>query len=551
MAISAASVTTGVWSGTGTTQVTAAFNVTSGNDYYLAIVTAEEDGTNAAPIITSITTANNVIWSQVGSVCVVDANVTWNNSTLVVFKGTCTGSVTGATFTANVTIAGTIPAYAYSVIEVTGTNSFVQSSKVQSNTATPITGTLSAYGQSSNLPLIFCGSTGQTQQTMTPEAGWTGLNSNTFTANNFVMVATAWNSTTQDTTPSMTHSTGVQSFGIISIELGSPAPIVTGAVPRYAVKKRKRKTKTYDFSGQGWFSSDIITSGLFDKDLVVLAGGGGTNINATGQSATVSKGSIVNNVTIPITGLAITSSQGVTGVGLGVSGQQATTSQGATTPNITAALTGQQAVVAQGLAVANVANVATGQQATASQGTAILNTSVAATGQAANTALGAVASNATITVAGQLATSSQGTTTPIIINAATGQQATASQGSVVGNIDNAATGQQIATAEGTVTVTGSGTTVNATGQSASLAIGQVTVVISAPATGQSATTAQGAATGSVSLSAVGQQSAALQGNATASISTSATGQQLTSAEGTVSVSSGSVNVNATGQSAAT
>lgn len=120
-------------------------------------------------------------------------------------------------------------------------------------------------------------------------------------------------------------------------------------------------------------------------------------------------------------------------------------------PDVTVSVTGQAITTAQG-SVSGGQSVA-GQFISFAAGTVLPATSVAETGQAITSATGTTTAASSVAIAGQSASFAAGTVTPSISVAGTGQVITATPGSVsvVGDVAVAATGQEIALSQGTLT----------------------------------------------------------------------------------------------------
>lgn len=164
------------------------------------------------------------------------------------------------------------------------------------------------------------------------------------------------------------------------------------------------------------------------------------------------------DVTVALSGLAITSAQGPTvpALSIALSGLAATFAQGTITASGsgTAALTGQSATVSAGLLSPAIAIALSGQSIASQQGTLAPSASNALAGQAVTTADGTIASSRTLALSGLSASFAQGTVTATTgaTVALTGQSLTAAPGTLSTATVVAASGQLLTIALGSVSL---------------------------------------------------------------------------------------------------
>jgi hypothetical protein len=172
------------------------------------------------------------------------------------------------------------------------------------------------------------------------------------------------------------------------------------------------------------------------------------------------------NVTVALTGQAVTASAGTLGLSsaVAVSGAAVTVSAGTIVPSLSMALAGIVANASTGTVVQSAAIALTGAAVTVSTGTltysAGSNISVALTGQAVTVSAGTVIPSVALALAGQAVTASAGTLAPGVAVAASGQAVTASAGTLVQSRTIALSGLAV-TAGGGVLVASGGSAVAA------------------------------------------------------------------------------------------
>jgi hypothetical protein len=159
-----------------------------------------------------------------------------------------------------------------------------------------------------------------------------------------------------------------------------------------------------------------------------------------------------------------------------LTGQSVSVTRGTVSPVVSVALTGQVSTLATGTVTASAGGVTaalTGQSTTASQGAVIPAVAVSITGQSAALAQGAVTALSGVVAAltGQQTSVTQGLLTGGTAVAVTGQQVSVTQGAVVGGVARALTGQQVSVTQGAMA---SAAVVALTGNSIVLTQGVVT-----------------------------------------------------------------------------
>lgn len=222
-----------------------------------------------------------------------------------------------------------------------------------------------------------------------------------------------------------------------------------------------------------------------------------------------------------------------TGSSVALTGQSVSVSQGSLSTSSSVALSGQSATLALGILAPANSVVITGQSITTSIGTLtpVVGAGAALTGQTLSAAQGSLAVSTDIALVGQELGVAVGTLTPVTgnIEALTGQSAVVAQGSLSVSTDISLTGQEAAVSIGVLTPV-SGNIEALTGQSTAVAQGSLLASTSVALTGQSVSVSQG----SVSIPAdsaelIGQSLSVGLGSLSVSTSTSValTGLQLT------------------------
>lgn len=140
---------------------------------------------------------------------------------------------------------------------------------------------------------------------------------------------------------------------------------------------------------------DIIGFGAYVNEL-----NANVTVAITGQSISVSKGTVTPNTAASISGQSTTASQGsvVASPSVVLAGQQIVLSQGALTIASVVSLQGQSIPVSQGSTVAAIGMSIQGQSIAASKGSVSTSSSVSLTGQEIDAAQGIIAIPADVTV---------------------------------------------------------------------------------------------------------------------------------------------------------
>lgn len=201
----------------------------------------------------------------------------------------------------------------------------------------------------------------------------------------------------------------------------------------------------------------------------------------TGQSVTVSAGTLKSNVSYAVSGTASTLSAGTltNAVSYSLSGQAVTASAGALVSDISNALSGQASTISAGTLVASPSYALSGQSITSSDGTLVSNVSYGLSGSSSTidtgtvTAVGGDAGNVTKALTGEAVTVSAGTLVANVSYSTTGQAATVSAGTLVAGVEHALSGESITSATGTLTVS-SDVTIALTGQQITVSQGTLT-----------------------------------------------------------------------------
>ena len=252
---------------------------------------------------------------------------------------------------------------------------------------------------------------------------------------------------------------------------------------------------------------------------IAEVGGGGATVSLSGQSSTVSAGTISPQVdaTRALTGEALTTAAGtLTATQAAVqalSGEAATTAAGTLAPSTTVALAGSEATTAAGTisASGDVSQSLSGEESTVSAGAVgvTVSASRALTGQELTTAQGTIAATqaAVVDLTGEAVTSTAGTV------------------GVTSSSSQALTGEVVTTTAGTVGVSTSAS-VALTGEASTTAIGTVT-----PSTG---------ATESLSGSALTTAAGTL--GVTSSSAVTLAGEQIVVSSGTIAAATPDVTL---------
>lgn len=213
--------------------------------------------------------------------------------------------------------------------------------------------------------------------------------------------------------------------------------------------------------------------------------------------------------------------------------------------DVTVALTGQSATVSQGTLVAAASYALTGSAATTAAGTLIAAPSQALTGSAATTSAGTLVPHVSYGLTGTSATSSAGTVTASNSQAITGQSATTASGTLVSNVAYGLTGQEATSAQGNLNTTGGdgGDVTRAlTGESVTTSQGTLTSAVSYALTGQSATSATGTLINAASYGLTGLQATTDTGTLGTEVGgdvvRALVGEQLSVAQGNVGTQGG-------------
>jgi hypothetical protein len=190
-------------SGTSTTSTgsfnTIAINITAGKLYLMALGAGAAASNTAT--INSITAANGITWTIVGTVCEMDAGI---NDRLYLYKGYCTGAVSGASWTVNCS-TNSGQEFVYVIDEVSDTSgAIIQNAKSQNDNSSPTSVTLSAFDNAANITYMAGGVEYNSNNTFVPESGYTLLgNVSAHNGTDYIRVGTAYKSA-QDTSPSFT-----------------------------------------------------------------------------------------------------------------------------------------------------------------------------------------------------------------------------------------------------------------------------------------------------------------------------------------------------------
>jgi hypothetical protein len=235
------------------------------------------------------------------------------------------------------------------------------------------------------------------------------------------------------------------------------------------------------------------------------AAGGNVTVALTGQSTSLSTGTLQAANAVALSGLAQTGSAGtlVPGTAVGLTGLSESATPGAFGPTDTVALSGQGG--------------------SASTGTLVGGVAIGMVGQALTGSAGALAPSDTVALTGVSATFSQGTVTP---NISSGNDVTVGL-----------TGQSLAATAG---VLAPSTTVGLSGQSAGQSQGNLGPNPSVSAIGQALTSSSGALAPSTSVGLSGQQSNLGQGSVAVAgdVTVALSGIALNLALGNLSIASG-------------
>jgi hypothetical protein len=259
-------------------------------------------------------------------------------------------------------------------------------------------------------------------------------------------------------------------------------------------------------------------------------------VGLSGQSASISPGSIGPSSSVPATGSIVTCSAGTVAnsSALGLSGQAATSATGALSVATQAVLTGQGVASSAGAVFAASQIVVTGQPAIFSAGTVTApgNINVTLTGQAATFATGTLVPSLQVAATGQGSTFAAGSMTPAIQLFGTGTAAAFSTGLFGATIQIPVVGQQATFSSGNVTAP-NGVTASLTGQAATFATGAVTPSITVALTGQSLSSAAGTVATAKSVALTGSAISSSNGALLGSFTIGLTGQAAAFAAGLV------------------
>lgn len=167
-----------------------------------------------------------------------------------------------------------------------------------------------------------------------------------------------------------------------------------------------------------------------------------------------------SNVTVGLTGLAITSGQGTLSPSnsVGLTGQAITSGQGSLTAAIAAVLSGLSVTSGQGTIGVDIQIPLSGLGITSGFGTLSPQTggdvTVALTGLSITSSQGSLGPNNSVPLTGLLTTSGQGSLIPALAKALTGLAITAAKGTVSPSLTIILNGQVIVSARGTLTPSG-------------------------------------------------------------------------------------------------
>lgn len=245
-------------------------------------------------------------------------------------------------------------------------------------------------------------------------------------------------------------------------------------------------------------------------------------------------------VTVALSGQSATLSQGSIGSGTAptLSGASITTAQGAIAPTRVLTLSGQASTFSQGTLTGDLSKALSGQSSSTSAGSLSPALALTPSGAAATFAQGIVSAGNDVTVAltGLSGTFAQEIIQPAWAKTLSGGQATFGQGTVSAGNDVivALTGQEITAAQGSLSLT---CVLALTGSVASFAQGSVVINYDRALIGQSGTVSAGTLALDASISLTGSGITSAHGNvgAAGDVTIALSGQVVTSAAGSVIV----------------
>ena len=207
--------TTGTYTGTSSSFTTTAISTTSGKAYLLSI--AVYDGFGLATSISSISTGSGITWTKLTSV-----QKNGISDFLDLWYGVASSSSGSASWTVTYNTApvgGQSTCYLIDEISNVDAAVFAQYASSGADSSSPISTTLSAFANGTNIPYAVCaGASAAASPTITEEAGWTSVATTSVGSTYRETIRSAYSSS-QDTTPSFTFSGTAVYTAMIALEL--------------------------------------------------------------------------------------------------------------------------------------------------------------------------------------------------------------------------------------------------------------------------------------------------------------------------------------------
>lgn len=242
-------------------------------------------------------------------------------------------------------------------------------------------------------------------------------------------------------------------------------------------------TPTINFDGSGTGAADWNWTTLALK----VAAGGDVSVNLTGQSSTVSAGTMTLTHTQPLTGDTGTVSAGtlIASLSIPIIGISNPTAQGTLSVVRETPVTGSSSTVSPGTIIPSLSLGLTGEQVTVSQGTLSPVIEIPLTGQSITistgtiTATGGDTSNVSVELTGQSVTITPGTLVPNTEIALGGVNVTVSHGSLLVSLSSEVSGQVVNISQGTLSPE---MAVSLSGNTLSISLGTITPSVPGAAT---------------------------------------------------------------------
>jgi hypothetical protein len=211
-------------------------------------------------------------------------------------------------------------------------------------------------------------------------------------------------------------------------------------------------TATGTIVAEGAGGVTVHISGVEAEFILGSVVSAGTNV--TGSASTTAAGTQTPNIDVPVSGLEITTAQGVVASGLEADDTSITSSSGAVVQSIAVALEGDQMDAGQGslTATGDAFGVLTGSAATTAAGTVALDVLVPLSGSAMSAAIGTLGAPGGATLVGSAVTVTAGEvfTTDDRSFALTGEQMAVGQGEAVTSYLAFVAGEQLTVTQQTI-----------------------------------------------------------------------------------------------------